>query len=701
MLMKKFFVFGFFNAILMLAAADATTSASSLFYSLSAEEVTEGQRSGALVAHLKPRLPDGAILQEICFSEPWGGRYNGIFVRYTQGGSATHAPTTEVLGIMEGGSHNKLSCRELIRSKAGDLRYEKFFFDSTDQSIHFAVVYIRADTKDEVVQEIGISLFDGNVLYKTVLDTRGTKECVRGCEQSLGRLTSYEVLRGDTVYFYMGDSVKGFNEVTHFLTTEPCFILNLMCNQTKYFYQRRDNTDGTTQLRWLNPDRCLFEETNFKNEFCSLVLCAEGNYEIFIVDPQNPKDILGQLFWDRGIIRPKWRSEPAQKFFDDAEAAIRAKLRAEGHRFSDVAFDYQTLQVELIDGIRTIHGELQFVGFDDATAGFSYGVDNILILNVSDINPARSIMFYNYELSMVRGDADTNVHYSIFRPTSTEGSVDLKKTLVYIPGGPWSHFNTHNFLRQYKPFIAEGHTVVVPHEPLRQGFGYNYSFAQKQLGKRNLHYIMNILDDAARYKGVNPQIVLMGESYGGWVASALAARWKDFVPKNSPIELQGCIAQAAVIDLKKWQEDIQESGREELLTTFSDNPIEVTSITDLQAPLLICHGLGDAQCSIESIQAWVKSLRISDQKVAFITMPEGHTSILASSSEYSAKECELRLNIVRRFFESRCIPAASTKQLGEYGIEVLYDNLSLFESSYAMNTATAATAKTQATYFSG
>ncbi len=58
---------------------------------------------------------------------------------------------------------------------------------------------------------------------------------------------------------------------------------------------------------------------------------------------------------------------------------------------------------------------------------------------------------------------------------------------------------------------------------------------------------MNALDDACA-KGVNPEMILMGESYGGWVACALAAKWRDFSPTESPIELQGCIAQAA--DLK-------------------------------------------------------------------------------------------------------------------------------------------------------
>ena len=71
---------------------------------------------------------------------------------------------------------------------------------------------------------------------------------------------------------------------------------------------------------------------------------------------------------------------------------------------------------------------------------------------------------------------------------------------------------------------------------------------------------MNILDDACGREGVNPHMVLMGESYGGWVACALAAKWRDFVSERSPLRLQSCIAQAADLNFKKWQENVEKSG---------------------------------------------------------------------------------------------------------------------------------------------
>jgi pimeloyl-ACP methyl ester carboxylesterase len=681
--MNNFFIFGGFSAVLSLAAAEAASSASSRFYSLSVDEFNQDSRSGKLLPKLASALPKDALIQRVMPTEVVDNMLYGIFVQYTLGGSATCAPTIEILGILEGHPSSRLSCRELISGKADDLECDEFFLDSASQRIQCVVKYVKAGTEQGMtICEMGIALSDGSVSCKAIVDTTGTKNCIRNIDQCGGKVASYEILRSDAIYFYVREADGGFSEVTRFLATDPYLTLALPCNNTKHFYERHDRTDGTTQLRWLNPDTRLFEETNF-NEFCSLVSLSENDYGIFIVDPQNPKDILGQLFWDKGVIRPKWRSRAAQEFFDKAEAAIRAKLKEDSCLFSDAQFDYQTLQVSLIESVRTIYGTLQVVGCDSTVASFAYGTGGVLILNVTETHPLESVVSYNHELiqtkSKIRGDADIDVHYSIFRPKPGGADVETRKTVVYIPGGPWSHFNTHDFLSQYKSFLAEGYTIIVPHEPLRQGFGYNYSFAQKQLGRRNLHHIMNILDDACGREGVNPEMVLMGESYGGWVACALAAKWQDFVPERSPLRLQACIAQAADLNFKKWQENVEKSGHKKILTTFADDPVDVTSITELQVPLLICHGLGDVRCPIDSIQVWAEGLRRAEQPFAFMKVLQGHAGILTSSSMYETQEYEIRLNIVRRLFEGNGLPGASAEGLDKYGIEVWHDNLCLFE----------------------
>ena len=282
--------------------------------------------------------------------------------------------------------------------------------------------------------------------------------------------------------------------------------------------------------------------------------------------------------------------------------------------------------------------------------------------------------------SKIAGDPDRSVYYSIFKKPDETADISAKKTLVYIPGGPWYPFCIKEFLEIYQHFINEGYTIIIPHEPMRDGFGYKYRFADKQLGRHNLHHIMAILDDACN-KGANRQVVVMGESYGGWVASALAATWKNFKTPESLVELHGCIAQAADLDLNGWKNRIIQANDQRLLQTFSDDPVDVAGITALQSSLLIFHGTGDVRCPIDSMRDWADNLKQASQQFTFFTVPEGHAGILINPFLGCAEECGLRFNIVRRFIEGDKIPAASLEKLAEFNLSVLHDSAGLFEQS--------------------
>jgi hypothetical protein len=91
---------------------------------------------------------------------------------------------------------------------------------------------------------------------------------------------------------------------------------------------------------------------------------------------------------------------------------------------------------------------------------------------------------------------------------------------------------------------------------------------------------MNALNDACT-KGVNPKMILMSESYGGWGPCALADKWKDFSPTESHIELQGCIAQAADLNLGEWKNRHHSIGELGVVATFAENLLDVASITEL------------------------------------------------------------------------------------------------------------------------
>ncbi|MEI7494251.1 MAG: prolyl oligopeptidase family serine peptidase [Alphaproteobacteria bacterium] len=675
--MKKYCLLWVFSSFLSLAASS--------FYSLSLEKLNEDLASSEFVTCLKGWLPSNATLKEVICTQVVNNRIDGIFVQYTLNGSVNGSPDSEALGILVNLPDGRQHCHELINASPDNLDRDSndkdaFFFDSTSGNIFFTARYGKSGTANSnVLQESKISVINGNIEH--ISDTIVTGSIVSGYRHAQGKISSYEVLREGSLYFYFRNAKGKFKMVaTYAANPTTTSMLALWCGQTKHIYKYEvDPRTGLASLHWLSPSKCRFKPTNFINHSCSLFSTGEDDDNVITVSPTNPRNILGYLTHDKGAFKPVWMERKHQELFVNAEEALRAKLQEKTLLFSNAsnAFSYKTISSIFDDhilGSLSVLGFKGFVQFCYAQQGGLYYCDDSSLISDKKV--------YDHEFveasSSIKNEADTTVYYSVFKRTEAAGGVDnTKKTLAYIMGGPWATFSIDSFLESYQPFINEGYTIIVPHEPMRNGFGYKYMFAEKQLGRRNLNHTMNILDDASK-NGANSQMVLMGESYGGWVASALAATWNEFKPAGSSIELRACIAQVANLDLRHWREEILKRGCSGL-STFADNPVDVASITKLQAPLLIFHGLGDVRCPIESIQKWANLLKEANQPLAFLTAPEGHAGILQSSC--GNKESLLRQNIVRRFFEGNTVPAASAEKLAEFSLSVLHDNLGLFEDT--------------------
>ncbi|MEI7493050.1 MAG: prolyl oligopeptidase family serine peptidase [Alphaproteobacteria bacterium] len=636
--------------------------------------------------------------------------YNGIFIRYTLNGSVANSPNSEVLGVLIKGSNGELGCRELVTAKPDHIHLsnldnhvqDPFFFDSASKQLSFSIRYGVIGTADkEVLQEFSLCVQDKNIEHTatTVFETHGTERVLRSFEHAQGKISSYEVLRGGALCFYFRSTKGTLKEICrHDVNSHTVFMLALMSGQTKHIYKCEvDAKTDLASLYWLSPSKCRFKPTNFKNQFCSL--CPLINDNVIFVDPTNPRNILGYLTNNKGLVKPVWMNDATRNLFLAAEAALRAKLQESNKLFRDAVFSYKAISTIISSDF--IYASCEALGFQRLLS-FAYGTCIGIRFLCDDSGLISDKKAYDHEFveasSSIKDEEDTTVHYSVFKRTEAAGGVDnTKKTLVHIPGGPWSYFHT-NFIEEYQSFIDDGYTIIVPHEPMRDGFGYKYMLAEKQLGRRNLNHIMNILDDASK-KGTNSQMVLMGTSYGGWVASALAATWKEFKPTGSSIELLACIAQAAGLNLSDWKEKTLKYGTG-VSSTFADNPVDVSGITELQAPLLIFHGTGDVRCPIESIKKWAEALKEANQPFAFFTAPEGHDGILKPSTACNAQkyslyqnivrrffggngadeECQLRQNIVRRFIEGNTIPATSVEKLAEFSLSVQHDNLGLFKS---------------------
>lgn len=653
----------------------------SCFYSL---PVDEYNKISELNSRIVAILPQNSVLKEIVPIKLMDGNIGAIFVRYTLNGSAIKGPEAEALGLLTTSSNNELCFSPLLEAEADSLSLEDdndgCFFDSANQKIFFAAKYVKYDTKsNRILQESEVSILDGRINHTTnvILDSSDSEITINSYQAAAGKIISYTVLKDGTQYFYVRNVENTFVQVSTFPPLSTKFMINLICNQVKYFYKLDFDDDYLASLYWLNSATSLFEGTNFEKESCSLFI-PENDHSV-IVDPKNPLHILGYLVWEKGRLKPKWMNKQSEQEFSIAEEALREKLHVHNPSLSEAEFDYQMISVT---DNNTIRGWIEAVGFQ-GTMHYSYSKEfGVLCEYNFNLNAAEKINYSHKFLrtsSKIKGEQDTDVYYSLFK--NAGGSTDeSKKTLVYIMGGPWCHFCANSFLDRYQDLIDEGYTIIVPHEPLRDGFGYQYLFAKKQLGCSNLFHIMNILDHAAATEGVNSDMVLMGESYGGWVASALAAAWEDFKPESSKIKLSGCVAQVADLNFREWKNRVSEFS-DIAAETFADNPIDVASITKLQAPLFIFQGIGDDRCSIESIKCWAEELEKSKQPFSFFIAEQGHLSILQGSLFYSPEEKLLRLNILKKFFQENSVPAVPIEKLNEIGFSVLHDNLGLVDSS--------------------
>lgn len=644
--------------------------------------------------------------------------YPCVLVHFTVQESSENAPKAEFLAILKKNGPKfrfkdfirfkrgyELGYTILVESCANELNADSYFFDSDSGKIAFAVRYDKltgdVSNKSTSVEEIEINYADGSIQKTLIVESGVEKLNIIDTTADKGKVTSYNTIEKQQECVYLKNQAGKFEKIAQ--TTSIVNPLHIMVASVKHTYLRYDTADSTT-LKWYNPETYELEETNFQGE-CSLFDLDSTDKEtdiVFIIDPNDPKNILGRLVWEKGIIRPELIDPNLKQLFKDAEIAIREKLSEENPNLENAEFDYKSFYSPYNNAI---FGDFKIFGFNTSLLYSFSRNDRLKIYTTtpgvktsstsgspSILRPFKSCLpsidiFHEqtayqpqYEfvemVSEING-SKTTVRYSLFKPVEGQNLENSKalKTLVYIQGGPWVPFMKGAFLESHKPFIEEGYTIIVPHEPTRDGFGSEYLTKPDQIGRNNLYHIMNILDHAHKNKAINPNIVLKGASYGGWVACALAACWIGFRPEGSQIQLHACIAEAADLDLIKWK-DATLARSLVGARTFSETPLNVASITQLQARLLICHGLGDVRCPIESVNSWHKILKENNQPITFITTPIAHSSIFDLFPE-SPKGNTLARHILEKV-SRKDSQKIKLKDLKEHGVTLVHDGLKMF-----------------------
>jgi dipeptidyl aminopeptidase/acylaminoacyl peptidase len=211
----------------------------------------------------------------------------------------------------------------------------------------------------------------------------------------------------------------------------------------------------------------------------------------------------------------------------------------------------------------------------------------------------------------------------IYHPHQSNGAA-----IVHPHGGPTAQYTLEwDIWAQY--MAAKGYTILAPN--FRGSTGYGSSFERANFGVWGVEDTRDCLaaaDWLANLTAIDPErIGILGASYGGYLTICSLA----FDPKNR--FACGVTKYGDCNLLTSWA-DCDNSGREDLYKMMG-HPSEnragykagspVWQVSDIQAPLLILHGLSDPYVPPSQSEELVEALRREGKIFEYKTYPdEGH-----------------------------------------------------------------------------
>jgi len=224
----------------------------------------------------------------------------------------------------------------------------------------------------------------------------------------------------------------------------------------------------------------------------------------------------------------------------------------------------------------------------------------------------------------------TRVHYTsghlnisawLYRPTQKQEMSGI----IYVHGGPHSQVRA-NFHRPLQFLAAQGFVVIAPN--FRGSSGYGKTFAHADAGQ-NREFVLEDILACRNYlkEQLNCSAVgLWGFSYGGLIALTLIARFPEL--------WEACVGVSAIADLVTFLEALapeqrrlreQEYGSLEYNLSFLRQFSPLTYVEDIQAPVLVTHGVLDYRVPISGIDLFVERLRARQHSVHYMRFDdEGH-----------------------------------------------------------------------------
>jgi dipeptidyl aminopeptidase/acylaminoacyl peptidase len=257
-------------------------------------------------------------------------------------------------------------------------------------------------------------------------------------------------------------------------------------------------------------------------------------------------------------------------------------------------------------------------------------------------------------------DGSDDIDAWIMRPVGFEEGTTYP-VLLDVHGGPFTQYG-ESFFDEAQMQAAAGFVVLMSNP--RGGSGRHTSWGQAIMGPKHSTHpgtgwgsvdvddVMAVLDAAlARYPFCDPERVgMLGGSYGGFMATLLAARYGE--------RFKAIASERAVNNLlsEEWSSDIGTMFRVEHGPDPVEDPDEYMRMSpsamarDIQVPMLLLHSEEDYRCPINQAEELWVTLRLLGRDVTFYRFPGENHELSRSGSPVHRKQ---RAEIILDFFAEK------------------------------------------------
>ncbi len=260
-------------------------------------------------------------------------------------------------------------------------------------------------------------------------------------------------------------------------------------------------------------------------------------------------------------------------------------------------------------------------------------------------------------------DGSDEIDAWIMRPPDFDESRSYP-VLLNVHGGPFTQYGEYYF--DEAQMQARAGYVVVMSNP-RGGSGRDTAWGQAIMGPKHptapgsgwgtvdIDDVMAVLDTTLELFSFcdRTRVGMLGGSYGGFVATTLAARYGD--------RFRGICSERSVNNMltEEWSSDIATFFRSE----HGPNPVEdpeeylrmspVTMAKDIHVPMLIIHSEDDFRCPINQAEELWVTLRLLERDVTFYRFPGENHELSRGGSPVHRR---MRAEIILDWFAERLSP---------------------------------------------